>query len=335
VDRGRFGSDRLRSEFVPVQQNVNIYRETTNITKITYNNNQIINQGPDYDEISKVSERPIRRLRLEREERRADSERDGGGGDRKSRIEGDTLKVVGLPPEAAAPRPDTTDRPAKGDDKPDGRPARDASEVREPRRESTPSDRPRGGETPEVKPTPEVTTPDTDGRRRDEPRKKGSGGDRTPPTTESPTGIPTPSPTANGRKGSSAPAKPEETRTQWSKKPDREPTRTQPEAKRSAPQAEKPEPDGVRREKSDSKKRPESSEANAGEKRNSPRSNAQQEHSKQQQKPSAEKSGERTSANPAKSPKGKTKSGKPQTENTEETEEELDSNGNKKGRSNR
>jgi hypothetical protein len=41
--------------------------QTTNVTNISYNNTIIVNQGPNYDELRIRSQRPIQRLRLERQ----------------------------------------------------------------------------------------------------------------------------------------------------------------------------------------------------------------------------------------------------------------------------
>lgn len=60
------GSVQLRQEVVPVQRNVTIINQTTNVTNITYNNTTIVNVGPNFDELRVQSRRPIERLRLER-----------------------------------------------------------------------------------------------------------------------------------------------------------------------------------------------------------------------------------------------------------------------------
>lgn len=65
-----FGYPRLRDYLVPVQQNVNIIEQTTNITNITnvVNNNRtvIYNAGPNREFVRARSERPVRRLAIER-----------------------------------------------------------------------------------------------------------------------------------------------------------------------------------------------------------------------------------------------------------------------------
>ena len=62
----RFGSPSLSEVIVDRSENVTIINETTNITNITYVDNQVYNGGPDYDRINRRSERPIERLRLDR-----------------------------------------------------------------------------------------------------------------------------------------------------------------------------------------------------------------------------------------------------------------------------
>ncbi len=102
-----FGSRRLGSVTRDHRENLTIYRETTNITKITTINNVVYNQGPDYDEMSRRSDQPIRRLRLDRRER-LDGEPGAWGADQlKSKEDGDVLRVAALPFEPrtkAAPR---------------------------------------------------------------------------------------------------------------------------------------------------------------------------------------------------------------------------------------
>lgn len=66
VETRRFGSPSLRTVIVEPQQNITIINQTTNITNITYNNNVVVVGGPQYEEVSRVSEQPIQRLRIER-----------------------------------------------------------------------------------------------------------------------------------------------------------------------------------------------------------------------------------------------------------------------------
>ncbi len=67
VPNNEFGSRRVRSSVVPVERNVTIVIETTNVTNITYANTTIVNQGPNYEEMRTRSRQPIERYRLERQ----------------------------------------------------------------------------------------------------------------------------------------------------------------------------------------------------------------------------------------------------------------------------
>jgi hypothetical protein len=67
VPGNEFGSRRIQHSVVPVERNVTIVIETTNVTNITYSNTTIINQGPNYEEMRSRSQRPIERYRLERQ----------------------------------------------------------------------------------------------------------------------------------------------------------------------------------------------------------------------------------------------------------------------------
>jgi hypothetical protein len=67
VPTNEFGARRLETALVPVQRNVTIVNQTTNVTNISYSNTTIINQGPSYDDLRARSRQPIERLRLERQ----------------------------------------------------------------------------------------------------------------------------------------------------------------------------------------------------------------------------------------------------------------------------
>ena len=69
VPTNQLGDQRVERAVVPVDRNVTIINQTTNVTNITYNNKVIVNQGPNYDEMRSRSQQPIERLRLERETR--------------------------------------------------------------------------------------------------------------------------------------------------------------------------------------------------------------------------------------------------------------------------
>ncbi len=65
VSANELGAQRIERAVVPVERNVTIVNETTNVTNITYNNTTIVNQGPNYEEYRSRSQQPIERYRLE------------------------------------------------------------------------------------------------------------------------------------------------------------------------------------------------------------------------------------------------------------------------------
>jgi hypothetical protein len=67
VELREFGAPRAEQAVVPVERNITIINQTTNVTNITYNNTTVVNGGPSYDEIRTRTTRPIERLRLERD----------------------------------------------------------------------------------------------------------------------------------------------------------------------------------------------------------------------------------------------------------------------------
>src|SRR5581483_7915201 len=67
VQTREFGAQRVEGAVVPVQQNVTIVNQTTNVTNITYNNMTIVNQGPSYEEIRTRTAEPMQRVKLERD----------------------------------------------------------------------------------------------------------------------------------------------------------------------------------------------------------------------------------------------------------------------------
>jgi hypothetical protein len=69
VPTNDFGEQRIERAIVPIERNVTIVNQTTNVTNITYNNTTIINEGPNYDELLQRTRQPIQRLRLERRAR--------------------------------------------------------------------------------------------------------------------------------------------------------------------------------------------------------------------------------------------------------------------------
>ena len=66
VSTDQFGAQRVSPTIIPVEQNLSIVGETTNVTKITDNNTGIVNQGPDYYELRSRTRQPIEHLRLVR-----------------------------------------------------------------------------------------------------------------------------------------------------------------------------------------------------------------------------------------------------------------------------
>lgn len=96
------GAPRLREVIVEPRQNITIVNETRNITQITYNRNVIINEGPRFEAVSRVTAQPIRRLHLEREVN-IDASVAGTRTDRfAARVSGESLRVVA--PEVAVDR---------------------------------------------------------------------------------------------------------------------------------------------------------------------------------------------------------------------------------------
>lgn len=67
VPTNQLGEQRVERAVVPIDRNVTIINQTTNVTNITYQNKIVVNQGPNYDEMRSRSQQPIERLRLERE----------------------------------------------------------------------------------------------------------------------------------------------------------------------------------------------------------------------------------------------------------------------------
>ena len=108
------GAPRLRPYIVPPRENVSIINNTVNVTKITnVNNIMIFNEGPDFTQIQRRAEQPIRWARLER---RWDFDRDVvRRGEVRNRFEGDVFRVV-------APRVERSNR--------EGRPAKVTTTVR-------------------------------------------------------------------------------------------------------------------------------------------------------------------------------------------------------------
>lgn len=94
VEVRNFGAPRLRAVIVAPRENLTIVRQTTNITNITYVNNVVYNEGPQYEAISRQSEQPIRRLKLERREEFDGDPRTVRAEQLRTRVDGDSLRVV-------------------------------------------------------------------------------------------------------------------------------------------------------------------------------------------------------------------------------------------------
>lgn len=67
VSSNDFGAEHVRRAVVPAERNITIVIDTTNVTRITFANTTIVNEGPSYDELRSRSHRPIERYRLRRE----------------------------------------------------------------------------------------------------------------------------------------------------------------------------------------------------------------------------------------------------------------------------
>src|SRR5205814_5632860 len=68
VSCNEFGAEHVRRAVVPAERNISIVIETTNVTRITFANTTVVNEGPSYDELRSRSQRPIERYRLRREQ---------------------------------------------------------------------------------------------------------------------------------------------------------------------------------------------------------------------------------------------------------------------------
>ena len=103
------GAPRLLPYIVPPRENVTIINNSVNVTKITNVNDVFIfNEGPDFREIQRRSEQPVRWARLER---RWDVDRQVvRAGEVRNRIDGDVFRVVSPRVER---RPTREERPAR------------------------------------------------------------------------------------------------------------------------------------------------------------------------------------------------------------------------------
>jgi hypothetical protein len=83
VSSNDFGAEHIRRSVVPAERNISIVVDTTNVTRITYANTMIMNEGPSYDEYRSRGPRQIERYRLRRE-RNTEAQ---------ARVRGDELEV--------------------------------------------------------------------------------------------------------------------------------------------------------------------------------------------------------------------------------------------------
>jgi Family of unknown function (DUF6600) len=67
VDVRYIGEPRLRDRIYEPSRNVTFISNSVNVTNITYSNSTVYNYGPDYNQLSQRSTRPIQRLTLERQ----------------------------------------------------------------------------------------------------------------------------------------------------------------------------------------------------------------------------------------------------------------------------
>ena len=84
-------AEPVREKFVPVASNVTIFQNTTNITNITYQNEQVISGGPRYQKVVERAGKavPFYRIEIDRQELVA-----SGRGAMSARVDGQVLKVA-------------------------------------------------------------------------------------------------------------------------------------------------------------------------------------------------------------------------------------------------
>lgn len=94
IDVRYIGEPVLRERIIERSQNVTYVNETVNVTNITHKNKIVYNYGPDFNVLSGRSNRPIQRLKLERQSNVDFSVAAKSGA--MTKVEGDRL-VVGAP----------------------------------------------------------------------------------------------------------------------------------------------------------------------------------------------------------------------------------------------
>jgi hypothetical protein len=83
VSSNDFGSEHVRRAVVPAERNISIVVDTTNVTRITFANTTIVNEGPNYEELRSRGPHQIERYRLRRQ-RNTEAQ---------ARVRGDELEV--------------------------------------------------------------------------------------------------------------------------------------------------------------------------------------------------------------------------------------------------
>lgn len=94
VEVRNLGAPSLRKVIVEPRENVTIITKTKNITNITYTNKVVFLGGPDYEVITKRSEQPIPRLKLDRRTDITVNVQAGSPGQFVTKIQGDRVQFA-------------------------------------------------------------------------------------------------------------------------------------------------------------------------------------------------------------------------------------------------
>ncbi len=94
VDVRYIGEPVLRQRLIEPSRNVTIINNTVNVTNITYNNTTVINSGPNFERVNRYSERPVKKMQLERETTIANLNLQGGARRNFNQVNGDQLRVI-------------------------------------------------------------------------------------------------------------------------------------------------------------------------------------------------------------------------------------------------
>jgi len=249
------GAPRLREVIVEPRRNITFINETRNITRISYRDNFVVNEGPRYEEFTRLSAQPIRRLRLDRRTDIDNSIISSRSERLSAQISGDSLRVIAPEVEVrrdAAPRR-VTQRIQQVQVNRGWRDAGDAQEVQQLRQrlsaqeEKAPANVPRraalrgsasttaepgttatprsnttpDSTTPRTRPAPGFNTADAPGSRR--PGAERPGREATTPEPGTPGATPAPGSTAERPEDRSRPGAPGSSR-----RPGREATTPEP-----------------------------------------------------------------------------------------------------------